>query len=280
MTARLGSETSAPSRRARYAYITAVVLSSCKLTIPGRRRFEQLQAREAWETTGTRVDRWRQLAATFRSERLTALQNDQSFVPLAPGPKVVLHCIPLESFGTDASHDVFALSGVYPMGWTRLHAWLQRINIEGSICLDAGEPPSAYTQIYRSGAVEAVRANLLRIPHPRNPAPDVILSQLYEEAVVQYVPHCFGLMRRIGCTPPVLIGISLIGVRGLTMADSSGAVIDRDVLALPDVIVEDFSAKPSALLKPSLDRVWNACGSPGSPYFDASGNWVGQRSLI
>jgi len=250
-----------------------------QLTIPGRLRFEKLQNKEQWENKGPRLaEAWREKAAAFRSERIKALDNGESFVPLAAGPKLVLHCIPLESFARDTQHDVFALGGVYPICWSRLHAWIPRINIEGKIFASVDEPSSAYTQIYRSGAIEAVRANLLRSFYPANPDPDAIPSLLFEESVVQYVLHCFQLMRQLGCSAPVLIGISLIGVKGMTMAGSDrGGKIDRDVLVLPEVMVEDLSTRPSPLLKKALDWVWNACGSAGSPYFDASGNWVGQQ---
>jgi hypothetical protein len=249
-----------------------------QLTIPGRQRFEQLQTREQWENKGPRLlEAWHQKATAFRSERIQALARGESFVPLAAGPKVVLHCIPLESFGTDTQHDVLALGGIYPMYWSHLTAWGPRINIEGSICVAAGAPSAAYTQIYRTGAIEAVRVGILERSFLSDPSDaDIIPSLTYEEAVVQYVLHCFQLMRQLGCTAPLLIGISLIGVKGMTMAGSSGK-IDRDVLMLPEVMVDDLSARPSPLLKKALDWVWNACGSAGSPYFDASGNWVGQQ---
>jgi hypothetical protein len=253
-----------------------------QLTIPGRHRFEQLQAREQWENERENkgpqlLEAWRQKAAAFRSERIKALANAESFVPLEAGPKLVLHCIPLESFATDTQHDVFALGGVYPMYWSHLTAWGPRINIEGSICVAAGEPSPAYTQIYRNGAIEAVRVGVLSrhfLSHPSDAS--IIPSLTYEEAVVQYVLHCFQLMRQLGCIAPVLIGITLIGVKGMTLAGTNSK-IDRDVLVLPEVLVEDLSARPSPLLKKALDWVWNACGSAGSPHFDASGNWIGQQ---
>jgi hypothetical protein len=53
--------------------------------------------------------------------------------------------------------------------------------------------------------------------------------------------------------------------------------IDRDVLMLPEIVVEDLSASPGPLLKSTLDMVWNACGLSASPFFDTLGNWVGKR---
>lgn len=243
-----------------------------QLTIPGRQRFEQLKMEEEWELRRPRVASWREKAAAFRSERVAALASGQSLVPIAEGPKVVMHCIPLESFGTETDRDIFALGGVYPMYWTRLKGWGMRINLEGNVCVASGEPSLAYTQIFRTGALEAVRVGILGTLL----YPNIIPSLSYEEAVVTYVPHCLQLMRHLGCEAPILIGISLVGIKGLKMPDSEKE-IEQNVLVLPEVMVEDLSIRPSSLLKAPLDRVWNACGSPGSPYFDNSGNWVGQQ---
>lgn len=244
-----------------------------KLTIQGRLRYQQLQAREDWESSRPQVARWRQRAEEFRLERIKALEQGNSLYPLADGPKLVLHCIPLESFGTDASFEVSAASGVQPLYSSGLGAWGTRVNYEGVACVATGEPSLAYTQVYRNGATEAVRVGILR----NSSHPGIIPSRSYEEAVIQYVPQCFHLMRQLGCAGPTFIAISLIGVRGLTMAGGGGGAIDRDVLTLPAAITEDLSIPPGALLKKSLDRVWNACGSLASPYFDESGNWVGQK---
>ena len=78
------------------------------------------------------------------------------------------------------------------------------------------------------------------------------------------------------------MALTLIGVRGLRVAmntfrfDHSNE-IREDTLTLPGTIVESFSAPPASILKPMFDRVWNACGLPGSQNFDAQGNWSPQH---
>ena len=220
--------------------------------------------------------------SAFRSERIIALENGQALSPLAEGPKLVIHCMALESFGAKPQYDVLALDGIQPMYASRLGGWGARINFEGRIFVASGEPSSAYTKIFRNGVIEAVRAGVLN----SSQNPGVIPSLAYEEAVVTYLPQCFQIMRKLGCSPPVLVGISLIGVRGLKLAVdvmvelSMGGTksIDRDVLMLPEIVVEDLSTPIGPLVKPTLDLVWNACGYSASPYFDAAGNWIGRRS--
>jgi hypothetical protein len=218
--------------------------------------------------------------AAFRSERVIALENGQPLAPLAGGPKLVMHCMALESFGAKPQYDVLALDGFEPVYAKPLSGWGLRINFEGKICIASGEPSSAYTQIFRNGVIEAVRVGVLS----SSQTPGVIPSLLYEEAVLGYLPQCFEILRKLGCPPPVLVGISLIGVRGSKLAVDpmvessmgSSRAIDRDVLMLPEIVVEDLSTPAAPLLKPALDLVWNACGFPSSPYFDATGNWIGR----
>jgi hypothetical protein len=191
-----------------------------------------------------------------------------------------MHCIPLESFGATPQYDVLALY-VEPMYASRLSGYGMRVNFEGSISIASGTPPSAYTQIFRNGVIEAVRANILNSSYQ----PEIIPSLTFEEALITYLPYCLNILKSLTCTPPFLVGISLIGVRGLRMGVApnvqwsmgiSGA-IERDVLVLPEILIEDLSMPASALLKPTLDLVWNACGYPASIYFDSDGNWIGRQ---
>ena len=219
--------------------------------------------------------------AAFRSDRIIALENGRSLVTVAPGPKLAIHCMALESFGGRPHFDVLALDQFRPIG-TSLAGWRQpRVNFEGIICVASGNVPISYTQVFRNGVVEAVHAGVLSNPIQ----PRFIPGLAYEETVVNYLPHCFQIIRKLGCRPPVFIGISLIGVRGLTLwigplrqiKMGGGTLIDRDVLILPEILVEDLSAPVGPLLKPTLDLVWNACGFEHSIFFDDAGNWVGRH---
>lgn len=94
-------------------------------------------------------------------------------------------------------------------------------------------------------------------------------------------------MSHLRAVPPIVVAISLLGVRGLRMYvdelhhayTGGGSPINRDVLALPTIVIDDLSNEPRRTLKQSLDLVWNACDYPESPNFDDAGNWIGQFSF-
>ena len=97
--------------------------------------------------------------AGFRAERIIALETGRSLVPVAPGPKLVLHCMALEAFAGQPQHNVLALS-IQPMYAARLSGYGMRVNFEGAICIGSGSPTPAYTQVFRNGVIEAVRVGV------------------------------------------------------------------------------------------------------------------------
>lgn len=246
-------------------------------TTNGKYELDVTDLRNAFLFANTVTDK----IAAFKSERIIALGNGQSPVPLAAGPKLVMHCIPIESFGGKPQYDVLILRDIIkPMYWDNLPSFGPRVNFEGLLCVATIGEPHAYTQVYRNGVIEAVCAGLLS----QSDSPDIITAWAYERTVLKYLPTCFQMIGQLGCSAPVLVGVTLIGVRGMTSVVASargyggqrGEPIDRDILMLPEALAEDISAPPGPLLKPMFDLVWNACGFSSSPYFDAAGNWTGK----
>jgi hypothetical protein len=70
--------------------------------------------------------------------------------------------------------------------------------------------------------------------------------------------------------------LTLVGVKGFRMScdspDLESYLIDRDVLAIPDVIFTGAQGIPR-LLRPCFDAIWNACGLRGSLNYSQSGGW-------
>jgi hypothetical protein len=87
-------------------------------------------------------------------------------------------------------------------------------------------------------------------------------------------------LRDWGITPPYfvmasLVGIKryIIGVEGASWLDGLHP-IDRDVLLLPDIIIEDESdTNVHSILRPAFDALWQSSGLSGSMNYDNEGNW-------
>lgn len=126
--------------------------------------------------------------------------------------------------------------------------------------------------------IEAVNGGLVRLD-PRT------AKEFYgihiERSLVNAFRSYQQLWTLLELTGPFVVGLVLSGVRECRIVagpqfgfdDRKG--IDRDIVFVPDVLIEDMSLEPSVLLRPLLNSLWNAGGWPASPLFGADGIWTG-----
>ncbi|MBZ5656501.1 MAG: ATP-binding protein [Acidobacteriia bacterium] len=234
------------------------------------------ELRTAFTLSGTAIERIR----AFRTDRIIALANNETPIPFVEDPKIVLHCIPVDSFASQTQYDILPFyegpMRLQPMGTT---SWDLRLNLEGVLAFGRHQPAHTYTQLYRTGVIEVVNAYALAMKHRGRV---VIHSIAYEQNVFKYLPRCFQYLRELGCTAPVAVALSLIKTRGLEMAVDDfdierGYPINSDTIILPETLVEDLLTPIGKILKPLFDLVWNACGFPSSRNFDSEGNWIDRQ---
>ena len=162
--------------------------------------------------------------------------------------------------------------------------WDWRVSLNGMITFNGREGGARmYTELYRSGIVEAVDAYILRKEKDTTDwrIPHVAFEKRILEAVADYLKF----LTELGIGTPVYIALSLLGVRGIRMSsgdsffeDEQRYPIDREALLLPAIPVEDASQPAERIMRPALDMVWNACGRVESPNFDSEGNWRPRKS--
>lgn len=71
------------------------------------------------------------------------------------------------------------------------------------------------------------------------------------------------ILKGLDVQPPVVVMVTLLGVRGFYIAGRDGdtwAAFDRDDLLLPDQLVEDLDADVNSILRPVFDAMWQASG--------------------
>ena len=107
----------------------------------------------------------------------------------------------------------------------------------------------------------------------------LIPSRLLERALIEATGLYLNLMRALGLSPPYLLGLSLLDVRGLRMVVDRRKffedehAIDRDDLIVPEILIEDDDIVPATIIRPAIDAVWQATGWPGSTNYDKDGVW-------
>ena len=222
--------------------------------------------------------------SAFRSDRVGKILAGETPVLLEPGPKFVLHLLPVQAFSEPATLDIRAAESAWdvnkhkPMGQL-LTCRSPQFNFNGLIWwggTDQSHPRLSYVQLFRNGAIEAVSA---WYGEER-----ALYGSLLEDALVKATPRYIDLQKQISVGPPVFAAISAVSVKGFivlaTMDPSrsswlSVSPIDRDVLLAPEVLVEEEGVKLARLVRAPLDTIWQASGWPGSPAFDNAGEWAG-----
>lgn len=215
----------------------------------------------------------------FRARRLRKVAEGREPVILEEGqPRVVVHLVPEGAPGT-AEID-FSSAGTIREGqlWP-MHAggsgpvWP---NFDGLLNVARhNDSAYSYVQLFRGGAVEAVNASLIR---GRADALS-FTGSLFEREVFKVVLNSLALQKQLGVEPPVYVMVSLLGVRGFTIRrerddfSGEGRPIDRDDLVIPEAALGSFEADVIPAMLRVFDRVWNAAGWEGSPYFE-EGEWT------
>lgn len=213
----------------------------------------------------------------FREERIASLYANETPVPMNKGPKIVLHLLPVVSFGGQSVTYATATPHMKPMRNTQ---WNTRYTLEGFLNYSQWDnvATQSYVHLYRNGIIESVEGSLIALSSTDNQEGRYIDS-FYEHLIIEVVPNYVENLKKIDVPCPVFVFLTLVHVKGLTMRIAfrppmfKPNVIDRDVLMLPEVTIEDYDIGAARLMKPVFDAVWNACGYAGSFNYNDKGEW-------
>jgi hypothetical protein len=193
---------------------------------------------------------------------------------------MVLHVVPLSSMSPGLVRDVTA--GASKL--TTLLRPIQESSYTGRYNLDGffvegmrrtasypGMPSyGSYVQVFRSGAIEAGEGGL--VFHQK-----LLPSLLIEELILKATDRFLDALKKVDTPLPIFAMLTLMGVKGMQMAKGSlvyydPGIIDRDLISLPEVVIEDFDIDVARLLQPMFDAMWQAAGIERSPNYDENGN--------
>lgn len=242
----------------------------------------------------------------FRLDRLAQVVADPVLNPQA---KIVIHLQPLDSVRPEFKVDVTMAVGEYELLRSMTYDQSNpgtRLNFDGVLAYHEGSERVGYVQVFRSGAVETVDANILDVERDRK---HYIPARSFEMKNINAVYRRLLLLKKLGVTSPVVLHMSLLGVKNYRLFlrdefytgnyDYSSFVIqaehhpiDRDDLLLRGELIEDFQGEHLAgkdargiplllihsgrILRPVFDTVWNAAGFGRSLHYNARGEWAGQ----
>jgi len=238
------------------------------------------EVRTAFNLSETVAERIR----SFRTERLGKIVAGETPILLSGKARTVLHIVPINSISVSAEvFDVAQFASnpepIYPIYASSCN---HRHNFDGFLTYRETSDAvgsNTYLQIFRNGIFEAVDERLLR---PYGEDPQGIASKIFEKVLIDALGRYLRVQRSMGTLPPIFIMLSLIGISGYIMHRKpihwdEGHPIDRDILVIPEIMIEDFARNPSEVMKPAFDAIWNTAGWPRSLNYDQEGNWIGDN---
>ena len=241
----------------------------------GKYHLDVRELRIAFNLSETMTERIR----NFRLDRISKIFANETPVPFYETAKIVLHLIPIISSNPAQSYDIGTIAShlrtiplIYAQGGN------SRYNLDGFLtyCRDAKGKSFSYAQLYRNGIIEAVEGLLLEPNEERLSIPSIA----YERELITSLADYLSLLKELTVEPPIFIFLTLLGVKGYLMGVNRAKFsidettkIDRDILQLPEVVVESYDFKADKVLKPCFDSIWNACGFSRDPYYNDAGEW-------
>ena len=248
----------------------------------GRYRLDVDELRNVFVRSASVADRTR----NFRLERIAKLLEGDEPVPLLKdNGRAVLHIVPFGAFESGLRLNPAIPSNMelfWPMNVVNVASDIvPRINFDGllmyalmSIAVDKKSVPYSYVQYFTNGIIEAVDS--LIVEKQEN---GVIHGDTLFGALLNGLGRYLSVQKTLGVEPPFCVMVTLIGVSGSRLfakSSYSGCLIDRKILQMPEVVVENFDCdcEPATVMRPIFDAIWNAAGFPRSLNYDEQGKWI------
>lgn len=220
----------------------------------------------------------------FHTERVGLVISEETPLNLARGSKIVVHIVPVDAFGSGQQVDVSTLQEkqIYftPLGASGCSS---RYNLDGYLSYyeDKVEDTAhtlSYVQLFRNGVIESVCVDEVHADEKDNDIP----IGYYEVQLLRFLSSSLQSLKKLEVEPPYSLMVAMTGVknRRLYLGDNyrmrRNRFIDRDVLQLPDVLIQDPSLAGGKIMRPIFDAIWNAGGVEKCWSYDEEGRWRGR----
>jgi len=239
----------------------------------GKHPLDVAELRVAFNLSETITERIRK----FREDRLAKIIANETPVPFYENAKIVLHLIPIISFNPAQSYDISKIAS-NPTSMPPIHSggWNWRYNLDGFLTHSEDQEGKTYSyvQLFRNGIIEAVEGWLLRSDGKK------LIYGDDEKELIKSFKSYLNILNALTVEPPMFVFLTLLGVKGYSMVvrESYGRTesytIDRDLLLLPEVIIESCNVRAQDVLRPCFDSIWNACGFPKDLYYNDADEWA------
>jgi len=220
----------------------------------------------------------------FREDRISKIFANETPIHFYDTAKIVLHLIPIISFNPAQRYELNKITSysekLKPIAISHF-GFRNRHNLDGFLTYSRDKEGKSYSyvQLFNNGIIEAVEGRYLG---PRENEGNLsIRGTAYEIQLIKSLTLYLSALKELNVELPIFIFLTFVGVKGYFMSVGQGMFaergeyeIDRDILLLPEVIIENYDTAPEEVLKPCFNAMWNACGFPKSPNYDDAGKRI------
>ncbi|RDJ10086.1 hypothetical protein B5K05_13200 [Rhizobium phaseoli] len=224
---------------------------------------------------------------TFHLDRLVKISAGETPVPMRDSGKLAIHVVAIPAFTDGRLADIWRIleKGTHlplPPDEVRLPR-KPAVNFDGFVNYTQSDPTqrSAYVHFFRNGTIEGVaelgthqEGNSLLVGAP--------FTRLVIETVRQYV----AVLSSYEAGLPISIYLSICNARKtVNRYDVPGGGYSetrpagREILAVPEILLNEADPDISALMLPAFDMLWNAFGRERCDAYDAAGRWRGEGGV-
>lgn len=222
----------------------------------------------------------------FKMNRYYEILSNKYNKLINDSPIFVIHYIPLSALN-DISHlsindikQAMTKANSMALGY----GYSKRITLDG-VAMDYKENERSSFAIYKNnGIIEKATTNFFKKEyvvtsiHP-NPVIDMINGYQILNKTISDFNEVKDYYISVGINTPLIIACSILNAQGFTIPTRDWyeilGKVDRDILLIDNLYVENFNDETEIILKPIFDSIYNACGYEKCPAYNDEDNYIG-----
>ncbi|MDX1939091.1 MAG: ATP-binding protein [Saprospiraceae bacterium] len=207
----------------------------------------------------------------FLQDRINKIISSETPLKLPKGARLMLHIIPIESFGNPKEYDLMEIIrdkyGIKISPIDSNGRYGQRINFDGIVSYrsDGSDFTSSYLQIFRKGIIEAVNSSIFSAS-----VQDKLIPSTYlEKELIYFIGNIFDVIKKLKFKPPFFLILNIIDIKDFKLATGGRGDafenyrLERNILSFNEIFIEDYPESPVKLLRIWFDHIWQAFGYEG-----------------
>lgn len=224
----------------------------------------------------------------FKMNRYYELISNRNQVLCDDKPIFVVHYIPISAFNNSLKlFNVTEIKQAMNDSNSRIfgNTCQKSITIDGISMRYNQYNQKSFAHYKNNGIVEKATSDFFEKDYTyENRMPKVTIDMIYGNDIINEFINDFNEIKKfykqLNVNTPIIISCSFLNSMNYTIPtyglfSTTLGKIDRDILCINDLYIDNMNDSTEQILKPIFDSIWNACGHERCTAYDEKGNYVG-----